>query len=349
MQALRAVAALSVAVLHLLNEASRFDPRGAMTWLHDAVPWGAGVDLFFVISGFVMVHASTGLFGRRDAPAVFMTRRLIRIVPLYWAATTAFLLVAFVRPGSVSTGADSVLAVAMSYAFLPMQRADGTIQPIYSLGWTLNYEMLFYLVFAACLWQPIRRALVSVTLSLGGAIALHSVVPAGATMLVFWTNPIIAEFLFGMAIATAAATGVLLPGWLRVALAVTAVGWLIAQHQYGIGGPQPLVIGVPMALLVVAAVLGRAIPVPTALLLLGDASYALYLVHPFPMRAAALLWQRLQLSGPLAAAAYTVVALLLAVATAIAVHLWFERPVGAWLRGRLTGGMRRPPLPRAVM
>ncbi len=158
-QALRAVAALSIAILHVLHEAIGLDPGGVMARWHAALPWGAGVDLFFVISGFVMVYASDELFGRRDAPALFMARRLIRIVPLYWAATTLFLLVALIARSAVSEGAGSIANVVMSYVFLPTRRPDGSIQPIYSLGWTLNYEMLFYVVFAACIWQARRRAL----------------------------------------------------------------------------------------------------------------------------------------------------------------------------------------------
>ena len=80
----------------MLHDATSLDPGGMIERWHDAVPWGAGVDLFFVISGFVMVYASNDLFGRRDGPALFMARRLIQIVPLYWAATTLFLLVALI-------------------------------------------------------------------------------------------------------------------------------------------------------------------------------------------------------------------------------------------------------------
>src|SRR6478672_3815052 len=104
-QALRAAAALSIAVLHVLHDATSLDPGGMIERWHDAVPWGAGVDLFFVISGFVMVYASNDLFGRRDGPALFMARRRIRSVPLYWAATTLFLLVALIARSAVSEGA----------------------------------------------------------------------------------------------------------------------------------------------------------------------------------------------------------------------------------------------------
>ncbi len=114
-QALRAAAAVSVAILHVLQQAIVFDSSGMMTRWYFALPWGAGVDLFFVISGFVMVYASDDLFGRRGAPALFMSRRLIRIVPLYWAVTTLFLLVALAAGTAVSEGAGSIANVVMSY------------------------------------------------------------------------------------------------------------------------------------------------------------------------------------------------------------------------------------------
>ena len=105
-----------------------------------------------------------------------------------------------------------------------------------------------------------------------------------------------------------------------------------------------------MSLVVAAAVLGRPIGVPSVLLLLGDASYALYLVHPFAMRPVELVWQRLHLTGTTAAAIYAITALLLAIIGAICVHLWFERPVGAWLRSRLPNRRaRRAALPNAAV
>jgi exopolysaccharide production protein ExoZ len=348
-QALRAAAALSIAILHVLHEAIGLDSGGMIARWHGALPWAAGVDLFFVISGFVMVYASDDLFGRRGAPRLFIVRRLIRIVPLYWAATTLFLLVALTARSSVSEGIGSVTNVVMSYAFLPTRRPDGSIQPIYSLGWTLNYEMLFYVVFAACIWQARRRALLLVTLVLGTAIAVHRLVPAQATALVFWTDPIMAEFLFGMAIASVAATGFSLARAVRAGLIVSALILLMAGHLFATDASGPVMTGVPVAMLVAAAVLGQAMRVPGALLVLGDASYALYLVHPFPMRAVGLLWHRLHLSGPIAAVGYAAVSLLLAVAAAVAVYAWFERPVGAWLRARLARSrVRQAPLPHAA-
>jgi peptidoglycan/LPS O-acetylase OafA/YrhL len=263
-----------------------------------------------------------------------MARRLIRIVPLYWAATTLFLIVALATPASVSPDGLGIADVVMSYTFLPARRPDGSIQPIYSLGWTLNYEMFFYAVFAACLVLRRNRALTAVALLLGAAMALHRFVPPWATALVFWTDGIMLEFLFGMAVAVVAAKGVSFPVVIRVGLILAALALLVAAHRFGVPG-GPMVTGVPMMLLVAAAALGRPVRVPGALLLLGEASYALYLVHPFAMRPVALVWQHFHLSGLTGATLCAGTALLLAIAGAISVHLWFERPVGAWLRSRL--------------
>jgi peptidoglycan/LPS O-acetylase OafA/YrhL len=347
-QALRAFAALSVAILHVLHDAIPLDPSGRTEHWHNALPWASGVDLFFVISGFVMVYASTDLFGRRSSPATFMARRLIRIVPVYWAATTLFLVVALTTPTNLSQADFGLADVVMSYAFLPASRPDGTIQPIYSLGWTLNYEMFFYAVFAICIMLPRRRALAAVTLLLGSAMAVHSLVPPWATALVFWTDRVLLEFLLGMAVAVLAARQVSLPIPFRIGLLLTAMFSLITAHASGVPS-GPLITGVPMSLVLAAAVLGRPIRVPRALLLLGDASYALYLVHPFAMRPVGFIWQHLHLTGPTSAAMYAATALLLAIIGAICVHLWFERPVGAWLRSRLLNrAVRRTALPHAT-
>jgi exopolysaccharide production protein ExoZ len=296
-----------------------------------------------------MVYASSELFGRRDGATLFMARRLIRIVPLYWAATTLFLVMALTARSVVTEGAGSITNILMSYAFLPSRGPDGAIQPTYSLGWTLNYEMFFYVVFAAFIWQVRRRALILVTLTLGVAIAVHAVIPADATALVFWTEPIVAEFLFGMAIAALATTGISLSLVASVGLALLALVWLIGGYVSGIGGSRPLTTGFPMAMLVTAAVFGRGIRLPTALVLLGDSSFALYLVHPFAMRAVQLFWHWLRLTGPVAAGAYAAIALLLAIGVSVAVYEWFERPIGAWLRARLAERRaRQAPLPRGA-
>jgi peptidoglycan/LPS O-acetylase OafA/YrhL len=95
-QALRAVAAIAVLVPHITSDFARYLNQP------DTFPafaiGGAGVDLFFVISGFVMVYASERLFQRDRGSLIFITHRIIRIVPLYWLVTTLYLIVSFALP-----------------------------------------------------------------------------------------------------------------------------------------------------------------------------------------------------------------------------------------------------------
>lgn len=320
-QALRAAAALSVASVHVLNEAIPLDPGGTVARLHAALPWEAGVDLFFVISGFIMVHASQRLFGQPGAPWRFLSHRLLRVVPLYWAMTALFLLAAGVG-GSVHGEVSGIAQVAASLAFIPWPRPGGALQPVYSLGWTLNYEMLFYAVFALFVRLPQRLALAGVTATLAALLVAHPAV-GDQPQLAFWTDPVIAEFAFGMAVALAARIVTLGRGQ-RIALAALAVGALLWLHGATPDAPAPLRAGLPMALLLAAAVLGTDVSW-TPLLLLGDASYALYLAHPFPMRGLGLIWRHWHLSGLLPAIAYCAVSLAASVLAALAIHHWGER------------------------
>src|SRR5690348_841715 len=96
-QILRAVAAIAVVVSHAAQNLDRF--AIAPNTSHFFVSGAAGVDLFFVISGFVMVYASEPLFGSASGAVTFLYHRIVRIVPLYWLATTFYVIVAVLLPG----------------------------------------------------------------------------------------------------------------------------------------------------------------------------------------------------------------------------------------------------------
>ena len=110
----------------------------------------SGVDLFFVISGFIMVYSSEDLFGARGAWRTFLTRRLVRIVPLYWL-TTAITIPLM----SLTVDWQSLLG---SYFFIPYRAPSNAIVPLHGVGWTLNLEMFFYVIFAAAI-SSLKRSL----------------------------------------------------------------------------------------------------------------------------------------------------------------------------------------------
>jgi exopolysaccharide production protein ExoZ len=346
-QILRAVAALGVVTHHVqLDLATRM---GLTAALPDFNLGAAGVDVFFVISGFVMVYASEPLFGRADGPRRFLARRLIRIVPLYWAVTSLYLALTLLSP-EMATSSYSPGVIAASYLFFPYPRDDGVMQPVVGLGWTLNYEMFFYLVFASAVALRRLPAVAAVAAVLLFGFALGRVAGPLPGALGFWTESVILEFVFGMAVAVAfrsglrlrPATAVALMGAALVALALALPIRLIPNVSRGINW------GVPVALLVAGAVLGEFRRsegrLAGALGALGDASYSLYLLHPFVIRLFRELWRAGLLAAGVPPWIYAALVGVGAIAAALASYRFFERPVTRLLRGLARGPTRDAPL-----
>jgi exopolysaccharide production protein ExoZ len=336
-QSLRAVAALAVALHHVTHDAlsvALSDPSLA-TRIGDAMPWEAGVDIFFVISGFVMLHASEALFRRGLVGIrVFMARRVARIVPLYWATTTLFLVIVALAPHSISASLGGVGYILRSYAFIPDARPDGLVQPAYGLGWTLNYEMFFYVSFALCLWMPRRIAIIALTACLGGAVIAGIVARPTSDIASVWTSQIILEFLLGVWIRFLLPRIGTVPVALRLALVVAAV-FVFRANYLADGAPRILAWGIPAALLVLAAVTGREKPRSRWMSLwigLGDASYALYLLHPFVMRAGSLLWRHVGMNTAGATLVYIGLSLVLSCVVARLVNVGLEVPMTRQVR-----------------
>ena len=144
-QALRAVAALLVVLYHAFELwGLRVDAWApGVKWTNGA----SGVDIFFAISGFVMVISSRRLADKLGAWRVFLRHRVIRIVPLYWLLTTLKILGVVLLPDFIIRTSVDFYSVAASYLFLPVVDTAGNFRPVLPVGWTLTYEFLFYLFF----------------------------------------------------------------------------------------------------------------------------------------------------------------------------------------------------------
>lgn len=322
-----------VAIHHAQHEANLLAPGFGRL---DLLPWMAGVDIFFVVSGFIMVHACAGLFGQPGAAGLFLGRRLVRIVPLYWAVTTLVLLIGMLMPAALSGGGFEAGQIVASYLFWPMAGPDGQLQPVYSLGWSLNYEMAFYVLFALAL--AARRGAEAtvglVALALAALLVMSAAVPALPQPLRFWGQPIVLEFIAGMGIGLLRLKGWRLGGSLRWALALAAIALLVlGRNLPQTGWASTGVFGGAGMMLVAAAALGKGITAPSMLVrywvAIGDASYALYLTHPFVLRAVRILFQKLGLVAPWS---FILVSLVLVLAVAVLVYRLFEKPVTTALR-----------------
>ncbi len=259
-QYLRGIAALLVVYYHAAGMA----PVGP------APKIGAfGVDIFFVISGFIM-WTTTGNGAKATS---FAWHRLARIVPIYWLLTLVFF--------AAHRGADSIRDLGMSLFFIPyLSPKTGQVNPIVAVGWTLNFEMFFYVVFTLSLALKRRASVVFGLLGCLVACRLLFDVSSSAAANVY-TSPLLWEFLSGCGIAMLTERTRLHPA---LSLALFAAGatalFLLPGHAEDFGWNRSVAWGVPAALIVCGAVgLERFMPRLELPLLLGDASYSIYLTH----------------------------------------------------------------------
>ena len=216
--------------------------------------------MFFVISGFIMVHASAPLFTAPGGGRTFLARRIARIVPIYWAVTTLYLAIALAVPEFLNREFLGGPYVVASYLFIPATRPDGLVQPLYGLGWTLNYEMFFYALFALALGRSRRAAVLGLAAVLAALVAIGRALGPLPEPLRFWTDPIILEFVYGMALGLIYAEGVRLGPVPRALLSIAALAMLVAvatRHGELATAFRALAYGIPAAMLVAALAFGR--------------------------------------------------------------------------------------------
>jgi exopolysaccharide production protein ExoZ len=324
-QALRAFAATAVVVSHVQYD---FVNRQTLPYALPACLGllDAGVHLFFVISGFIMVYSSARLFGRPGASLEFLGRRIARIVPLYWTATTVMLGYDLVR-GFAAADASSAL-VASSYFFIPYARPSGEMGPLFGVGWTLNYEMFFYLIFSAAIFASRCRAVCGIIAVLLLFSTIHALSDSLPLPFNFWFDPIILEFGLGMIIGVLYQAGVRLPataGLLLVVMAAAGFFWTATPGH--VVPPDWIGLGIPCVFAVSAAALTRRSLSFSVVDKLGDASYAIYLVHPMIVAFSRMLAQRGYLQPAAMPWAYLAGVVAVSIGAALIVHQYFEKPL----------------------
>jgi len=335
-QYLRATAALMVALHHGLGQISAY---GSLLTSHHV--GGSrlrnGVDLFFVISGFIMVLTSN-----RASPGDFAVRRIIRIVPLYWVLTTALVLALSWKPELFHNTVATLPYAVKSLLFIPYPNPgqDGFLYPILVPGWSLNLEMFFYALFALVLFLPKQSRLLVMTMLFVSLVCcaplFHNT--AYGQEIAFFGNFNLFEFLFGMALAHWYGKGLpTVPVPVAVCLALVGFAALFLELPGFSSEPRDLLPALSQfalpGLIILFAMLSlepwlRRRPIKF-LAYLGDASYSLYLSHLFMLGAARFLWikvgfDRVALPN---AIAFEMVGMTMSVAGAVMVYRWLELPL----------------------
>jgi exopolysaccharide production protein ExoZ len=329
----RAVAALTVVIGHAVDHAHHHAIN--MAWQLGA---RYGVTLFFVISGFIMM-ATTGS-GSFD-PRRFVSRRVRRVVPIYWLVTFLVAGLAIVAPNLFARTVFDPVHFLQSLFFVPAvdPAEPGNISPIFRLGWTLNYEMFFYAVFAAAFaLSAVRRALV-ITVFFAACIVLGQLIEFQAAIPDFYTRIDTLGFVAGVWLGLAHLQGGFKPSPALIgALAVVSLAILGV-----IGANYPAVRDVPATqvwlvaacaahvALLILLVDRRGWRAPRPLLLVGDASYSMYLFHMFAIGAATAVARKLP---PAFMTPMIVVSALSGIAIGIAAYLAIERPINRRMRRR---------------
>jgi exopolysaccharide production protein ExoZ len=326
LQVLRVMAAVLVLITHSGFYVSERLAPSFTYWRTGA----AGVDLFFVISGFVMVYSSMTLVGDRRGWLIFSRRRVNRIVPMYWLATTVKLVLMILAGGFVLHARFGLLTTVMSYLFIPTRNSDGNLFPLLGVGWTLNFEMFFYMLFAVALFLRVSvfRFVGAVLFLLAiGAVFRRDDWPAVS----FYLNPIVLDFFFGMLIAKACLRGEYLPRGAAV-LSILAGLLLLLVFPVTIWHTS---LGGLAAAMVIGGVVGLEAWltwIPGWLTYLADASYVIYLFHPLVAPAAPALLFKLNMPYPLLSIALSICSALLA---GCLIHKLIEKPVTLWLKRRV--------------
>jgi exopolysaccharide production protein ExoZ len=344
LQALRGLAVLLVLLRHISVMENKYDPHDS--FLPEFGNAGAGgVDLFFVISGFIMVTISRG---RHQVPGgfrEFLYRRAARIYPLYWIFSLVVFGVWLAQPAWVNQGSTQQIDLIGSFFLLPR-----ALPPLLGQGWTLVHELYFYLMFAVCLLLPQRRL---PTFLAGWSMALifgWMFILSGTSAPTIWIlfHPFTAEFLLG------AVSGLLV--WhtsLGAGVAVFVAGcgalsvFLASPGSETASTTSVLLRGLIMASVVHGAVAierGGRILLPRFLANIGEAAYSIYLSHILVISAVGRLWTPVAQPGLGDNVFIAIVMAAAAVGTGFGCHHFLELPLL-----RLTNGRRSEDAPDAPL
>jgi exopolysaccharide production protein ExoZ len=337
-QFLRFIAATLVVFFHTTVALHKYFGGSLLhSFVNNAAFGASGVHIFFVISGFIMVYTSFRAKNDEFKPATFAFRRLTRIYPIYFVYSLFYLYFysTFAAGKNLSIG-----QLFGSILLLP-----GYSGLIIGPGWTLSYEVYFYLCFGIAMLLGLTRGLVALTAFFGAAIAAGIVFGKSNQMFWVFTNSLLIEFLFGAWIGYAVVSKVRLSNHVASLLLLAAFSIFGAGIAFGYSRlPSLITWGVPSAMLVAGLIVRESNgSVPSTIkrfAFLGDSSYSLYLLHVVLIDAIIFsaigfyspITERVMLIGPLGIVGICFMITAFCIVVALVSYEFIERRLLAWLQ-----------------
>lgn len=330
-QYMRAIAVLLVMFYHATWKGEVYSGT-SWDWFNFGI---AGVDLFFIISGYIMCYTAsrkpTGIYK-------FMKARFTRIIPLYWTLTLVTLVIYLIVPDKInSTGGDT--SILHSFTLLPTD-AKYLIQN----GWTLSYEFFFYIIFSVGLiFSGTKRHLIPAVILTILAIAGQLLKPDNV-YLGFMTNPILIEFVMGIAVFRLMKRYEF-PKQIGVALCLSSIFLFAGVSYWGETGDRVIDYGIPCLLLFIGLInlehelqQNKHNPLSRVMGKVGDSSYSAYLIHPFVLVIASVIFSKLGITnfGNL----FIISLVLGSVLTGWICYVALEKPLNKFFRGTSKGGIK---------
>ena len=286
-----------------------------------------GVDLFFCISGFIMMYIT------QRTTANFFYKRVIRIIPLYWVFTISTFILVSCKPSLLNSTSSELSHLIKSIAFIPFDK-NGLVEPLLGPGWTLNYEMYFYLIFFVSLKISFeyRGYMVS---GIFGILALAGFFHEGGVIWEFYTDPIILEFSFGILAFYILNSKVKFNETTSIFVIFLVLFICIFTRIKPSPDLRFLIWGVPMFLFFLLFVTNDYHFFVRGLLeKIGNASYSIYLTHLFVILGFDRLLSPMQ-SLSLSSLLLSLIAITSSIILGYFVYKWFEVPVHRYLAKRV--------------
>jgi exopolysaccharide production protein ExoZ len=278
-QVLRAAAAWMI-VFHHYMQLGHNDKHSTIVGYFFINYGSFGIDIFFVVSGFVMFYT---ISQKNPMIGEFLVARVLRVTPAYWVATIVLILAALLFRDQFSWTDWSAKTLFLSMLYLPSENPSGIgTFPFLTVGWTLSLEMFFYLLLGLCLFFKGQwRFLVCGTLLL----ALPYLWPRDWVLATILTNTMMKEFVLGICVGYGYLKWQRLRDWAQskpVVMFVPLIAASVLVISTGLPGSRALgATGVVAAGLCLENSLDRgAAGAPRFFMHLGDISYSTYLFHP---------------------------------------------------------------------